>query len=105
MPQAAKSFQLRPKPKGRVLGKQNYGPAWAKFRAWYASVHPAVCVGVLPSGKVCGAAYESRRMHLDHHPPLKGKDDPGLLDEKRVRWMCVSCHSKKTVREQGGKIE
>lgn len=99
MPNAAKKFgHEKPRPSKRVLGKHNYGRAWTKFREWFASVHPAICVD-------CGAALESKRMHLDHDPPLQSATDPGLCDETRVKWRCVCCHSKRTVQQIGGKIE
>lgn len=72
-----------------------YGADWQAFRLRYAAKHPAICVE-------CGAALPSRLMHLDHEPPLTGPDDPGRLDESRVRWMCNRHHSQKTARENGG---
>jgi hypothetical protein len=98
MPTAAKPFRPNGKrPTGRVLGKQNYGAAWQRFRAWYADLHPAICV-------LCGAALASKDMHLDHHPPLTGPDDEGMYDENRVRWLCRPCHSRETLRERGGRM-
>lgn len=106
MPSKAKPFRLREKPKAsRVLGKQNYGRAWAKFRAYFATVVAPVCGDAL-SGRAlkfsCGKSFPSRQMHLDHDPALTGPEDPGLLDESRVRWRCLWCHSAKTEHERGG---
>ena len=78
----------QPRPNAHDRG---YNAAWKRFRAWYANVHPAICVQ-------CERAYESSKMCLDHEPPLSGPDDPGRLDEARVRWMCVYCHTAKDNR-------
>ena len=96
MPTSAKIFKLHDEPKlnGRVLGKHNYGRAWERFRKWYAEQVIPVCVD-------CKASHESKRMHLDHDPPLTGPDDEGMYDETRVKWRCVSCHSRKTAIENG----
>lgn len=40
--------------------------------------------------------------HVDHIIPFKGKDDPRRLDLSNLQALCVSCHSRKTAREDGG---
>ena len=89
MPSKPRSnMQARPRKPRPNATDRGYDGAWRKFRKWYAGVHPAICVQ-------CDAAYESARMVLDHEPPLSGPDDPGRLDELRVRWMCIHCHAAK----------
>ena len=77
-----------------------YGRAWKKLRAAHAANVPAICVGVLDDGTICGKALPSRQMHLDHVVPRK----PGDVEapETRRQWLCESCHAKKTRREAAG---
>lgn len=96
MPQSARKYGQTDKPKQPRLSrsKRGYDADWYRFREWYANEHPPICIE-------CDSSLPSRDMHLDHEPPLTGPDDPGRLDEARVRWMCKVCHSKKTVRDNG----
>ncbi len=89
MPSKPRSnMDARPRKARPNAHDRGYDHAWRKFRKWYAGIHPAICV-------ICGEAYESARMHLDHEPPLTGPDDPGRLDEDRVQWLCETCHNRK----------
>ncbi len=100
MPRKAKRFGSGDKPKRQSRSKEGYDRAWYKFRDWYASEHPAICVG-WPSGRKCGAALASHNMHLDHIVEFTGIDDPRRLDETNVQWLCRSCHSRKTAAKSG----
>jgi 5-methylcytosine-specific restriction protein A len=40
--------------------------------------------------------------HTDHVKPVSGPDDPLFWDENNHQSLCRSCHSFKTVREDGG---
>jgi 5-methylcytosine-specific restriction protein A len=73
--------------------ERGYDYAWQKFRTWYATQVPAICVR-------CGAALASKLMHLDHIVPLE--QGGARLDERNVQWMCRECHSIKTAKEDGG---
>lgn len=96
MPFAAKPFRPHgDKPKRPSRSKEGYGRDWQKFREWYASEVPPICVK-------CGAALPSRDMHLDHIEPITGIDDPRRLDPTNVEWLCRSCHSRKTCIVDGG---
>lgn len=50
-------------------------------------------------GNRCAICGTVGQMHLDHRIPRSrgGTDDPGNL-----QLLCASCHSKKTVRQDGG---
>jgi 5-methylcytosine-specific restriction enzyme A len=63
---------------------------WAKLRAWQLSEHP-IC-------EECGHAIATE---VDHRRPHDG--DPDLaFGSDNLRSMCKPCHSRKTVREDGG---
>ena len=99
MPEAAKTFTLSEKATGKAHllrepdYQSRYDRDWERFRAWYASVHPPICVE-------CNRSLPSPQMHLDHITPLTGADDPTRLDESAVQWLCASCHRRKTNAEQ-----
>lgn len=79
-----------PRPSASARG---YDRDWQRFRKWYASVHPAICVR-------CDAALESKLMALDHIVPLE--QGGARLSEGNVQWMCEACHSVKTTTEDNG---
>lgn len=76
-----------------TAAERGYDGAWVKFRKYIASIRPAVCV-------VCGVAFESKLMHLDHIKPIA--DGGERLDPANVQWMCRDDHSRKTATTDGG---
>jgi hypothetical protein len=74
-----------------------------------AGVAP-ICGAALPDGpsmkdSTCKAEgrITFRRLHLDHDPPLRADercDRRVVCDPLRVGFLCASCHSTKTNREQ-----
>jgi 5-methylcytosine-specific restriction protein A len=73
--------------------ERGYDYAWQKFRAWYATQVPAICVR-------CGDALASKLMHLDHIIPL---EQGGTKFEKaNLQWLCEECHNRKTAAEDNG---
>lgn len=40
--------------------------------------------------------------HVDHIDAVNGPDDPKFWDPDNHQALCYSCHSKKTVKEDGG---
>ncbi len=99
MPKSANQFSnfTSPRPKKARLSRRQagYDSTWQRFREHIANIRPPVCVH-------CSTALPSRQMHLDHIKAIDGIDDVGRLDESNVQWLCVSCHSKKTCKEDGG---
>lgn len=81
---------------------RGYGHKWRQFRMLHASMVPAICEAILPSGKVCGHAGASDEMHLDHKIPVTGPNDPSFMSHDAVQWLCESCHARKTAMEDGG---
>jgi hypothetical protein len=96
---------------------RGYDAHWSKvFRPWF--IQHLIAVGIAP---VCGAALpggpgmadsqcraqgvlNDRQLHLDHDPPLRDaerRDRRAVEDRFRVGLLCRSCHSAKTLREQG----
>jgi 5-methylcytosine-specific restriction protein A len=79
----------RPRPSA---ARRGYGSAWQKLRRLIAAERPAVCV-------TCGYAGASAAMHLDHVVP---RTRGGTNDTNNLQWLCASCHSKKTIEQDGG---
>lgn len=77
--------------RSRGPGRQFYGtPRWRAFRAWFLLNHP-VCVT-----EGCGADANE----VDH--VLGRRERPDLaFDEDNCRAMCKSCHSRRTLTDQG----
>lgn len=93
---------------------RGYGSTWESFRQQFsnrlieAGIVPA-CGSALPSGpsmqhSQCKAQgrLNIERLNLDHDPPLQDwerSDRSTVEDEKRVGFLCASCHSRKTRTE------
>lgn len=75
--------------------ERGYDARWQRFRdKVYAVRHPAVCV-------ICGHAGISKEMHVDHIESIANRPDLKYA-ESNLRWLCRSCHSRKTVLSDGG---
>jgi hypothetical protein len=69
-----------------------------------------ICGAALPDGpsmkdSECKAdgRITHRRLHLDHDPPLRDEERSArraVCNPLRVGFLCASCHSRKTNREQ-----
>lgn len=96
--------------------ERGYDSYWSKvFRPWFrqrliaADIAPA-CGAALPGGPSMGDSQckaegylNAINLHLDHDPPLRDDeraDRRTVCDELRVGFLCASCHSRKTRREQ-----
>lgn len=97
--------------------QRGYGTSWEAFRLQFMSL--LVQAGIAP---VCGAALpdgprtqdsqcqqqgvvNGDRLHLDHEPPLQEWERriiSRICDPSRVQFLCATCHSAKTRREQTG---
>ena len=74
--------------------RRGYGSRWRKARAVFLDKNP-LCVHCQRVGVVTAAT------DVDHIKPHKG--DEGLFwDESNWQPLCHSCHSRKTVVEDGG---
>lgn len=93
MPSRPRSHSLVTKQARPPSNERGYDHEWRKFREWYASVVPAICVR-------CEAALESKLMHLDHIVPLE--QGGARLDPNNVQWLCEGCHNTKTATEDNG---
>ncbi|WP_035430878.1 HNH endonuclease [Bacillus sp. UNC322MFChir4.1] len=69
--------------------QRGYGARWRKARAYFLSHNP-ICVR-------CGDIATI----VDHIIPHKGNYQL-FWDKKNWQPLCVSCHSRKTVQEDGG---
>ncbi|MED4586658.1 HNH endonuclease [Brevibacillus choshinensis] len=74
--------------------QRGYDRRWQKARLVYLAKHP-LCVHCQAEGRVKVAE------HLDHIVAHKGNAEL-FWNESNWQGLCHSCHSKKTVREDGG---
>jgi 5-methylcytosine-specific restriction protein A len=71
---------------------RGYGGDWRRVRAWHLAHHP-LCEDCEERGDVVEAT------EVDHVERLR---DVKTHDGDNLRSLCKSCHSKKTVRVDGG---
>lgn len=69
---------------------RGYGHRWRKYRSWFLREHP-ICAGC-----------EQFAEHVDHKAAVAGPDDPLFWDQANHQGLCHECHSRKTVRHDGG---
>ncbi len=70
--------------------RRGYGRRWRKFRAIERNNRPMICAE-------CGRIAE--RMQLDH---VVARSQGGADSRDNTQWLCPSCHSRKTVQQDGG---
>ena len=75
----------------RSAGSRGYGRAWQKARKEYLTAHP-LCVECMKEGRYVKATV------VDHIVPHRG-DQKLFWDRPNWQSLCVSCHNKKTWRE------
>lgn len=73
---------------------RGYGRDWQALRLSHLAQHP-LCVPCSAAGLTTEAT------EVDHATPHRGDRDL-LMDPGNLTSMCKPCHSKKTVREDGG---
>lgn len=72
----------------QTSAERGYGHSWRKLRAAYLASHP-----------VCQHCQREAATDVDHIiPRRKGGTD----DEWNLQALCHACHSRKTVKEDGG---
>ncbi len=75
-------------PPRATSAERGYGHSWRKLRAAYLASHP-----------VCQHCQKVAATDVDHIlPRRKGGTD----DEWNLQALCHACHSRKTVKEDGG---
>ncbi|MDA8212174.1 MAG: HNH endonuclease [Clostridia bacterium] len=74
--------------------ERGYGSRWRRYREHYLRQHP-LCAECLKVDKVVPAT------EVDHKISHKG-DHKLFWDPNNHQSLCKSCHSRKTVREDGG---
>jgi 5-methylcytosine-specific restriction protein A len=77
-----------------TAAQRGYDSRWRKARLLFLREHP-FCVYCERKGKLIPAQI------VDHIVPHKG-DFSLFWDEKNWQPLCASCHSRKTVEEDGG---
>ncbi len=91
---AKKSKVKRVEPKRKSSNERGYGFAWQKARFYYFKKHP-LCVHCEVEGLIIPAT------DLDHIIPHQG-NKVLFWDSSNWQGLCHSCHSRKTVLEDGG---
>ena len=74
--------------------QRGYDRRWMKIAKTYIECHP-ICID--PFGDHAGRVVAAE--HVDHIVPLR---KGGTHDESNLQALCARCHSKKTVRYDGG---
>jgi hypothetical protein len=97
--------------------QRGYTSRWVRFRAQFTTLLlaqgiPPVCGAALPTGpsttdSQCRAAgvWTTEDLQLHHDPPLTVAERAHhhlVCDPNRVRFLCASCHSAVTRRQQRG---
>lgn len=77
-----------------TASQRGYGSRWQRFRLSYLADHP-LCVKCLKLGLTVEATDVD---HLDG----EGPSGPRGYDETNLQALCGPCHSRKTVRQDGG---
>jgi 5-methylcytosine-specific restriction enzyme A len=75
--------------------KRGYDSRWRRARKRKLADNP-LCQRCLANGRSVIAHQ------VDHIDPVDGRDDPTFWDPTNWQSLCDSCHSKKTVNENGG---
>lgn len=73
---------------------RGYGGRWQRYRATFLLAHP-LCVLCEAAGKVVPAE------HVDHKTPALPAD-AGFWEPTNHQALCKPCHSRKTIKEDGG---
>lgn len=82
---------------------RGYNKAWAKFAESF--INTQFSKGEYRCACGCGKnllGRERREIHVDHKVPHNGNDDPLFWDVANLQLMLVACHSRKTVKHDGG---
>jgi 5-methylcytosine-specific restriction enzyme A len=74
---------------------RGYDADWRRLRETHLSNNP-LCVKCKARGFIVAGT------DVDHIIAFDGKDDPLRLDPTNLQTLCKSCHSKKTIQEDGG---
>lgn len=97
MPMAAKTHRAyAPIPRVDNRGgsaKRGYDATWQRLRLMYLRDNP-LCVECERQGEIVAAT------DVDHITPIASGGE--RLDESNLQSLCRSCHSRKTVTEDGG---
>jgi 5-methylcytosine-specific restriction protein A len=75
--------------------QRGYNSRWSRYSIRYRRLHP-FCTECQRQGILKQADC------VDHIIPVNGPDDPLFWDENNHQSLCISCHSEKTAREDGG---
>ncbi len=72
--------------------QRGYGHKWRLLRLAFLRANP-LCVECAKAGR------DEAAVHCDH---IIAREKGGSDDEANLQGLCHSCHSRKTVREDGG---
>ncbi|MEW5952645.1 MAG: HNH endonuclease [Bacillota bacterium] len=78
-----------------TAAQRGYGGRWQRYRLQYLKEHP-LCVICFKANKLTPSR------HVDHIIAVSGPNDPLFWDGDNHQALCANCHSRKTVKEDGG---
>jgi 5-methylcytosine-specific restriction enzyme A len=72
---------------------RGYGSRWRRYRAWFLA---------LPENVLCACGCGRLSTDVDHIQAVTGPDDRLFWEPTNHQALAHECHSRKTVREDGG---
>lgn len=75
--------------------QRGYTSRWQRYSRSFRKANP-LCVNCSAQGLIRPSE------HVDHIKAVSGADDPLFWDKSNHQALCQSCHSRKTIREDGG---
>lgn len=90
--------QRRPPDHRPSAAKRGYNATWRRFRLHILERDHYLCQECKRQGRLTAVGKSG---HVDHIKAHRG--DPALMwDPENCEALCVSCHSRKTAKEDGG---
>lgn len=70
---------------------RGYNYRWQQYRKTFLEANP-----------LCQHCQRQAATQVDHKKAISEPDDPLFWEPENHQGLCASCHSKKTIREDGG---
>lgn len=86
-----KQFRKQHTKQRGTTAHRGYGHRWQQYRLAFIAANP-----------LCQHCHRKAATQVDHIKAVKDADDPLFWESENHRGLCHSCHSIKTVREDGG---
>lgn len=86
-----KQFRKQHTKQRGTTAQRGYGYRWQQYRIHYLQANP-----------LCVHCERKEAKHVDHKVAVSGADDPLFWEQSNHQALCPSCHSRKTIRVDGG---